>query len=208
MYCADLVFDTGDDLQLNQDQPSNKSNQSTITSITTVDSTGGADADQSGAKWVVARVSVEVMSKQTSRGQIPDEENKVEEGGNYLCGAIEEEDCEDGEGGEGNGENGLQWVSIRGFVRAGSRRRRTYKDFRSDDLPRNPAETKVAELVHHITQCADEDDSEQELEEPDRPNGGFCYSSCDHLDKSTLRGAIWKKGVFGIKEKLARTERS
>lgn len=163
--------------KLNQNQPSNKSNQSTITIIATVNSTGGADADQSGAKWIVARVSVEVMSKQTSRGQIPDEENKVEEGGNYLCGAIEEEDCEDGERGEGNGENG--------------------KDFRSDDLPRNPAETKVAELVHHITQCADEDDSEQELEEPDRPNGGFCYSSCDHLDKSTLRRVIWKKGPLG-----------
>jgi len=50
---------------------------------------------------------VEVMSKQTSRGQISDEESKVEEGGNYLCGAAEEEDCEDGEDGEGDGENGL-----------------------------------------------------------------------------------------------------
>ena len=92
---------------MDQDQPSNKPNQSTIAIITTVEATGGADVDQSGAKWVIARVSVEVMSKQTSRGQISDEESKVEEGGNYLCGAAEEEDCEDGEDGEGDGENGL-----------------------------------------------------------------------------------------------------
>lgn len=117
--------------ELNHNQPNNKSNQSTITILTTVDAMGSTDVDQSVTKWVLARVSVKVVSKQTSRSQISDEENEVEEGGNYLEGAIEEEDCEDGEGGEGNGEDG--------------------KHFRSDNLPWNPTETKVAELVHHIT---------------------------------------------------------
>jgi len=164
---------------LDHNQPSNKSDQSTIMILTTVDAMGSTDVDQSGTKRVLSRVSVEVVSKQTSRGQISDEENEVEEGSNYLCGAIEEEDSEDGEGGEGNGENG--------------------KDFRSDNLPRNPTETKVAKLVHHITQCADEDDSEQELEEPDPPSDGSCYSSCDHLDKVCFPGSygIWEKGSLG-----------
>ena len=50
---------------------------------------------------------MEVVSKQTNQGQVSNEENAVEEGGNCLWGAIEEEVCEDGEGGEGNGEIGL-----------------------------------------------------------------------------------------------------
>ena len=74
----------GDDLQLEHNQPNNKPNQSTITILATVDAMRPTDVDQSITKWVFVRVSVEVVSKQTSRGHISDEENKVEEGGNYL----------------------------------------------------------------------------------------------------------------------------
>ena len=56
---------------------------------------------------------MEVVSEKTSRGKVSDEENEVEESGNYLCGAIEEEGCEDGKGGEGNGEYEL---SYRGLI--------------------------------------------------------------------------------------------
>ena len=78
MHCTDIAFDIRDDLQLDHNQPNNKSNQSTITVLTTVDTMGSTDVDQSGMKWVLARVFVEVVSKQISRGQISDE------GGNYL----------------------------------------------------------------------------------------------------------------------------
>ena len=112
VYYTDLGFDMGDDLQLEHNQSNNKSNQSTITILTTVDAMGPTDVDQSITKWVLVRVSVEVVSEQTSRGHISDEENEVEEGGNYLWSAIEEEDCEDGEGGEGNGKNGLSYCGL------------------------------------------------------------------------------------------------
>ena len=84
MYGADLAFDMGNNLQLEHNQPNNKPNQSTITILTTVDAMGPTDIDQSITKWVLVRVSVEVVSEQTSRGHISDEENEVEEGGNYL----------------------------------------------------------------------------------------------------------------------------
>ena len=84
MYSTDLAFDIGDDLQLEYNQPNNKSNQPTITILTTVDAMGPTDVDQSITKWILVRVSVEVVSKQTSRGHISDEENEVEKGGNYL----------------------------------------------------------------------------------------------------------------------------
>ena len=74
----------GDDLQLEHNQPNNKPNQSTITILTTVNAMGPTDIDQSITKWILMRVSVEVVSEQTSRGHISDEENEVEEGGNYL----------------------------------------------------------------------------------------------------------------------------
>ena len=98
------MFDIGDDLQLGHNQSNNNPNQSTITIITTVDAMGSTDVDQSVTKWVLARVPVEVVTEKTGRGKISDEENEVEESGNYLCGAIEEEGCEDEKGGEGNGE--------------------------------------------------------------------------------------------------------
>ena len=84
VYYTDLGFDMGDDLQLEHNQSNNKPNQSTITILTTVDAMGPTDVDQSITKWVLVRVSVEVVSEQTSRGHISDEENEVEEGGNYL----------------------------------------------------------------------------------------------------------------------------
>ena len=58
----------GDNLQLEHNQTNNKSDQSTITILATVDAMGSTD----------------VVSKQTSRGHVSDEENKVEKGGNYL----------------------------------------------------------------------------------------------------------------------------
>ena len=73
---------------------------------------GNMEADQSITKWVLARVSVEVVSEKTSRGKISNEENEVEESGNYLCGAIEEEDCEDDKGGAGNGEYELSYREL------------------------------------------------------------------------------------------------
>ena len=73
---------------------------------------GNMEADQSVTKWVLARVSVEVVTEKTSRGKISDEENEVEESGNYLCGAIEEEDCEDDEGDAGNGEYELSYREL------------------------------------------------------------------------------------------------
>ena len=69
----------GDDLQLEHNQPDNKSNQSTITIFTTADAMGSTDVDQSVTKWVLARVSVEVVSERTGRGHISDEGNEVEE---------------------------------------------------------------------------------------------------------------------------------
>ena len=162
---------------------------------------GPTDVDQRITKWILVRVSVEVVSKQTSRGHISDEKNEVEECGNYLWGAIEKEDREDGEGGEGNGENGLSYRRIvwySGLCECWISEEETYKDFRSDNLPRNSTETKVAELVHHITQCFDEDDSEQELKEPDRPSDGSCYSTRHRLDKVCFcGGVIWEKGSLG-----------
>ena len=84
MHYTDLAFDIRDDLQLDHNQPNTKPNQSTITILTTVGAMGSTDVGQSVTKWVLARVSVEVMFKQTSRSQISDEENEIEEGGNYL----------------------------------------------------------------------------------------------------------------------------
>ena len=52
----------------------NKPHQSTITIITIVDAMGNMEVDQSVTKWVLARVSVEVVSKQTSRGHVSDGE--------------------------------------------------------------------------------------------------------------------------------------
>lgn len=105
LKCADLSIGVEDDLQLNQNQPRNKPNQSAIAIFTTVDATGSANAAQRGTKWVLARVSVEVMPKQTSRSHVSDEKSEVEKGGDYLCSVVKGEDCKYGENGEGDGQN-------------------------------------------------------------------------------------------------------
>jgi len=88
----------GDDLQLEHNQPNNKPHQSTITILTTVDAMGSTDVDQSITKWVLARVSVEVMSKQTAR----------------MAKVVK--------GTASTGYRIIPWVSIRVFVSAGYRR--------------------------------------------------------------------------------------
>ena len=84
MYHANLAFDIEDDLHLDHNQPNNKSDQSSITILTTIEAMGSTDVNQSVTKSVLVRASAEVVSEQTSRGHISDEENEVEEGGNYL----------------------------------------------------------------------------------------------------------------------------
>ena len=66
MYYTDLAFDMGDNLQLEHNQPNNKSDQSTITILTAVDAMVSTDVDQNITKWVLVRVSVGVVSEQTS----------------------------------------------------------------------------------------------------------------------------------------------